>query len=189
MSTALPTSRLCLRFLIMTVTRSGEARGADWSEIDWDTKTWVIPAERMKAGRQHRVPLSDQALDVLYDARELALADRRGPLADVPSGEWPRQGLIFSTPRGREMHSNVFSETMHRLRLDGVPHGFRTSFRNWCAEAGLARELAEAGLGHVLGENQAEVAYLQTDLLEQRRPVMQAWADHCTGRATAVMGA
>ena len=124
---------------------------------------------------------------VLYDAREVALTRRKGPLTDE-SSEWPDRGLIFPSATGHEMYGNALSGMMQNLKLDGVPHGFRGSFRNWCAEGGVTREPAEASLAHVLGENQAEVAYLQTDLLEQRRPVMQAWADHCTGRATAVTG-
>ena len=189
LSTALPVTRLCFRFLILTAVRSEEARGADWSEIDWDAATWTIPDERTKSGRQHRVPLSKQALDVLYDARELAGAHRKGQPIDTINGRWSSEGLIFPTARGQEMYGNALSGMMQRLELDAVPHGFRGSFRNWCAESKVTREIAEAGLGHVLGKNQAEVAYLQTDLLEQRRPVMQAWADHCSGRATAVTGA
>ena len=118
---------------------------------------------------------------MLYDARELALTKRKGPLTDE-SSEWPDRGLIFPSARGREMYGNAFSDMMQKLKLDGVPHGFRGSFRNWCAESGVAREPAEASLAHVLGENQAEIAYLQTDLLELRRPVMQEWADYGTGR-------
>ena len=175
-------TRLCYRFLILTVARSGEARGADWSEIDWDTETWVIPVERMKSGKRHRVPLSSQALDVLRDARDLALARRKEPLTDESNGEWPSGGLIFPTPKGRVMNANALSDATHRLKLDAVPHGFRASFRNWCAETGVARELAEASLAHTLGENMAEIAYLQTDLLAQRRPVLRDWADLCTGR-------
>ena len=188
LSNATPIARLCFRFLVLTATRSGEARGADWSEVDLDTATWVIPAARMKSERLHRIPLSNQALDVLYDARELALTSDRGPLADTPRGEWPSEGLIFPTDRGQVMYSGAFSETMRKLKLDAVPHGFRGSFRNWCAERGLTRDLAEASLAHVLGENQAETAYLQTDLLEQRRPVMQEWADLCTGRPAVAKG-
>ena len=181
LSMALPVTRLCFRFLILTAVRSGEARGAEWTEIDWDTATWTIPGERMKSARPHKVPLSEQAMDVLRDAIQLAGARRKGQPVDTVNGKWS-EGLIFPTARGQEMYGNALSGMMQKLELDAVPHGFRGSFRNWCAEFKVSREIAEAGLGHVLGENRAETAYLQTDLLEQRRPVMQAWADHCTGR-------
>ena len=176
LSTSLPTTRLCLQFLILTAVRSGEARGADWSEIDWDTATWIIPAGRTKTDKQHRVPLSRQALSVLYDARELALDGQKGVRDDA----WPSQGLVFPTPKGLMMNSNALSYAMQKLKLDCVPHGFRASFRNWCAETRVPKEIAEASLGHVIGENPAEIAYLRTDLLDSRREVMQAWGELCT---------
>ena len=187
LSTSLPVTRLCYRFLVLTAVRSGEAREADWSEIDWNTATWVIPAERTKAGRQHRVPLSLQAMEVLRSVHRVVPAYRTGPSTGMRSEEWPDQGLIFPAPTGREFAPNVFSTATKKMGLDCVPHGFRSSFRNWCAESGVPRDNAEASLGHILGENQAENAYLRTDLLDERRPLMQAWADYCTGRTGSSM--
>lgn len=177
-STSQPTTRLCLQFLILTATRSGEARGADWSEIDWDTATWTVPGERAKTGRQHRIPLSHQAVNVLEDARQLVIDDGK----DLRDGEWPSYGLIFPTPKGLMMNANALSYATHKLDMNAVPHGFRASFRNWCAETKVLREIAEASLGHVIGQNLAEIAYLRTDLLDSRREVMQAWGDLCAGR-------
>ena len=160
-SDAYPSAKLCLTFLTLTATRSGEARLAEWSEIDLDTRTWTIPAERMKAGRQHRVPLSQQALDVLQEARSLGDGSR----------------LIFPSVGGRPLGGGRISGLLRERGIDGTPHGMRSSFRNWCAETGVAREVAESALAHVV-QNATEAAYLRSDLLERRSAVMQAWADH-----------
>ena len=162
LSTAYPATKLAFKFLVLTAARSGEVRGATWDEIDWDARMWTVPATRMKAGRSHRVPLSDQALALLRDARGLG------------TGE----GLIFPAKEGGTMSDMVFTALLRRLKVDSVPHGMRSSFRDWCAETGVARDLAESALSHSLG-GAVETAYLRSDLLEQRRPVMQAWADFC----------
>ena len=182
LSTALPLTRLAFKFLALTATRSGEVRGATWDEIDWEQRTWTIPAKRTKMGREHRVPLSEQALDTLRDAaRVLHTRHReRGDGADAQNNMDTE--LIFHTSTGGEMTSAALSAVLKRAKLESVPHGFRASFRDWCAETGVARELAEASLSHVLGGNTAESAYLRTDLLEPRREIMQAWADFCTTR-------
>ena len=150
---------MCLTFLTLTATRSGEARLAEWSEID--TRTWTIPAERMKAGRPHRVPLSQQALDVLQEARSLGDGSR----------------LIFPSVRGRPLSDSTISKLLREHGVKCVPHGMRSSFRNWCAETGVPRELAESALAHVV-QNATEAAYLRSDLLERRSPLMQEWANH-----------
>ena len=160
-SDAYPSTKLCLTFLTLTATRSGEARLAEWSEIDLDTRTWTIPAERMKAGRQHRVPLSQQALDVLQEARSLGDGSR----------------LIFPSVRGRPLSDGKISGLFRERGIDGTPHGMRSSFRNWCAETGVAREVAESALSHVV-QNATEAAYLRSDLLERRSAVMQQWGSH-----------
>ena len=159
-SDAYPSTKLCLTFLTLTATRSGEARLAEWSEIDLDTRTWTIPAERMKAGRQHRVPLSQQALDVLQEARSLDDGSR----------------LIFPSVRG-PLGDGTISKLLRERGIEGTPHGMRSSFRNWCAETGAPRELAESALAHVV-QNATEAAYLRSDLLERRSPLMQEWANH-----------
>ncbi|MYE40238.1 MAG: site-specific integrase [Chloroflexi bacterium] len=182
LSTSLPLTRLAFRFMVLTAVRSGEARLADWAEIDWEQRTWTIPAERMKMGREHRVPLSDQALDTLRDAARVVHIHRRKQREDADAGNSTDAGLIFHTSTGGEITSAAFSHMVQRLGLDAVPHGFRSSFRSWCAEHSVLREVAEASLSHLLGDNPAETAYLRTDLLEQRRAVMQAWADFCTTR-------
>ena len=165
LSTAYPATKLAFRFLVLTAARSGEIRLADWSEIDWDARLWTVPAERMKAGRQHRVPLSEQALAALEDARTLG------------SGE----GLIFPAKEGGMMSDVVFTALLRRLKVDCVPHGMRSSFRDWCAETGVARDLAEASLAHSLGATTTESAYLRSDMAEPRRGVMQDWGTFCCG--------
>ena len=160
-SDAYPSMKLCLTFLTLTATRSGEARLAEWSEIDLDTRTWTIPAERMKAGRPHRVPLSQQALDVLQEARSLGDGSR----------------LIFPSVRGRPLSDSTISKLLRERGIEGTPHGMRSSFRNWCAETGVPREVAELALAHVV-QNATEAAYLRSDLLDRRSPLMQKWANH-----------
>ena len=164
LSTAYPATKLGFRFLVLTAARSGEVRGATWDEIDWDTRMWAVPAARMKAGREHRVPLSDQAMAVLRDAWTLG------------SGE----GLIFRAKEGGQMSDMVFTALLRRLKVDAVPHGMRSSFRSWAAETGVDRDLAELSLAHAIGTS-TEQAYRRTDQLEQRREVMQQWADFCVG--------
>ena len=165
LSTAYPATKLAFRFLVLTASRSGEVRGADWSEIDWENRMWTVPAARMKAGREHRVPLSQQAMAVLRDAWTLG------------SGE----GLIFRAKEGGQMSDMVFTALLRRLKVDCVPHGMRSSFRDWCAETGVARDLAESALSHSLGVNTVENAYLRSDMAEQRRELMHQWGDFCAG--------
>ena len=166
-------SKLCFRFLVLTAARSGEARGAAWDEIDLEAKEWRIPAGRMKAGQPHRVPLSDAAMEVLEQARPL-------------SGE---VGLVFPSPRspGRPLSDMALTKILRTTGLaeKTVVHGFRSSFRSWCADSGKPRELAEAALAHVVGG--VEGSYLRTDVLERRRVLMQAWADFVTGDGADVV--
>lgn len=161
-------SRQALLFLILTAARSGEVREARWSEIDFETATWTIPPERMKAGRRHRVPLSRQAV---------ALLERR--MKSHLGGE-----LIFSI-RGKGAMSDMTITKVLRLRkyqsdsLDrpATAHGFRSSFRDWASESGYSRDLAERALAHTIA-NATEAAYHRTDQLDQRRAMMQVWADY-----------
>lgn len=159
------TAALALRFAILTAARSGEVRGARWSEIDVQAGLWTVPETRMKAGRQHRVPLSSAALDVLRSVGADASAD----------------GIVFPGQRARQPLSDVaMLATMRRMgRGDLTGHGFRSSFRDWAAEAtNYPRELSEAALAHAL-ENKVEAAYQRGDLLEKRRAMMAEWATFC----------
>ena len=154
---------LAFRLLVLTATRSGETRGAKWDEIDLERAEWTIPAERMKAGKEHRVPLSDQALDVLKEARELHDGD-----------------LIFPSPRkGGELVESNFRNLIERMGLKGKAtiHGFRSSFRSWCAEQNISREVAEAALAHAV--KGVEGDYQRSDLFDARREVMRDWAYYC----------
>jgi len=160
-NSARPVVRLALEFVALTASRSGEVRGARWEEFDMQTATWTIPSERMKSGRKHRVPLSNRALEVLAAARENA----------------PNSSLVFPSSGGKPLHDKPLS--MLTRPLGCVPHGFRTSFRNWCGETGVPREVAERCLAHLV-KNQVERAYARTDLLERRRKVMEDWAHYIT---------
>ena len=158
--TAQPAVRLALEFVVLTAARLNEVLGARWSEIEGST--WTVPAARMKGKREHRVPLSGRALGVLRDAREL-------------SGG---AGLIFPSRRtGKTLSSPALREVLRRLDIPGTVHGFRSSFRDWCSENAVAREVAEAALAHKV-RNQTEAAYARSDLLERRREVMEDWSDY-----------
>lgn len=166
---------LALRFAILTAARSGEARGATWREIDLDNGIWAIPAERMKAGREHRVPLSDAALGVL---RQMA------PLRDRHHGD-----LVFPGGRlGRPLSDVAVSKAAKVASGDDATvHGFRSTFRDWCAEAtGYPREVAEAALAHVV-RDKTEAAYQRGDFFDKRRKLMAEWATFC-GRVAAPAG-
>lgn len=155
---------LALLFTILTAARSGEVRGATWAEIDLEAAIWTIPAGRMKADREHRVPLSDRAVALLKQAAQA----------------FGTEGLVFPGAKGRPLSDMTLAATLKRMNVDAVPHGFRSSFRDWCAESRVSRELAERALAHVV-KDKTEAAYHRTDQLEQRRPLMQAWADYLQG--------
>lgn len=154
-----------LEFTILTACRSGEARGARWREIDLGHAVWTIPAERMKAGREHRVPLSDAALSVL---REMA----------APGSE--PDALVFPGGRvGRPLTDVRLAEAVVAAGGGGATtHGFRSTFADWCAETGKPADIREAALAHTLGNRVAE-AYQRGDLLARRAALMQQWADFC----------
>ena len=146
----------CLRFVAATVVRSGEARLATWKEIDLDTNTWTVPGGRTKTGREHVVPLSPVAVAALDEA----------------SSYGDGSGLVFPSPTGRTLSNGMLSRL---TSVEGfTPHGLRASFRTWCAETGVPREVAEAALAHSAGV--VERAYQRSDLLAARREVMDAWA-------------
>lgn len=164
---------LALRFAILTAARSGEVRLADWSEIDATARVWTIPAARMKAGREHRVPLSDAALALLAEAETL-------------TGR--RAGLVFpSRQRDKALSDMTLAAVLKRLEVAATPHGFRSSFRDWAEEAGaFAFEVKEAALAHVV-KSKTERAYRRGDLFEQRRAMMAAWASFVTGAKAKVV--
>lgn len=153
-----PTARLAFELAVLTATRSGEARGARWDEIKLSQALWEIPARRMEGGRPHRVPLSDQALEVFVTARLYEDAS----------------GLVFPRKDGREWPAWKMSRLATDLNLGGTLHGMRSAFRDWCSEIGVVREVAESCLAHQVA-NAAERAYARSDLLTARRRVMDAW--------------
>ncbi len=156
-----------LEFLILTAARSGEVRGARWDEIDRQARIWTVPAERMKARRPHRVPLSDRALAILEAMR---------PLADDAA-----TGLVFpGLKRGRPLSDVSLAKVLKRMGRDDLTvHGFRSTFRDWAAEAtAYPREVAEQALAHAISDK-VEAAYRRGDLFEKRRRLMEDWASYC----------
>jgi integrase len=162
------TATMALEFLILTAARSGEVLGARWAEFDLEGKVWVIPAARMKAGCEHRVPLSRRALAILET------------LAAARTGEF----VFAGQKAGKPLSGMAMEMVLRRMKVDGVTvHGFRSAFRDWCGElTSFPRELAEAALAHVAG-GVTERAYRRGDALEKRRAVMEAWANFCEPRA------
>lgn len=153
-------SPAALEFLVLTAARSGEVRGANWEEVDLEKGMWTIPAERMKAGREHRVPLSPAAIAILE-----ALSHRTG--------------LLFPAPRGGSLSDMALSAVTRRMGVVAVPHGFRSTFRDWAAErTDYPHEMQEMALAHTIG-NKTEAAYRRGDLLEKRRQMMTDWAEFC----------
>jgi integrase len=158
-----------LEFLCLTTTRSGEVRGATWVEIDLQAGVWTIPAERMKSHRPHRVPLS---------------ADAVALLEALPRFE--NVEYVFPNTRGGPLSDMTLSAIMRRMNVPGVPHGLRSTFRDWCSENLIPGELAEQALAHVVA-SKVEAAYRRTDLYQRRHDLMQRWADHCRGEGAKVL--
>jgi integrase len=156
-----------LEFAIFTAARSGEVFGARWREIDMIDKVWTVPAERMKGGREHRVPLSKAALELLQNLAGLFPTD-------------PDSFVFPSVSTGRGLSNMAMTMTLRRMkRADLTAHGFRSTFRDWAAEAtGFPGEVAEAALAHVVGDK-VEAAYRRGDLFEKRRRLMNEWAAFC----------
>ena len=158
-----------LEFLILTAARSGEVRSARWTEMDFGDGTWTVPGKRMKAKREHRVPLSGLALRILSRARELAGSS----------------DLVFPSARGLPMSDNTLSKLLREQGIDAVVHGFRSSFRNWAAECSDApREVCELALAHV-NSDRVEAAYLRSDLFAKRWALMEAWANYLDSGANS----
>ena len=157
---------LAFEFLVLTAARGGEVRGAVWSEIDQGAGVWTIPASRTKTAREHRVPLSGRALEILDAARKQG------------KGESP---IMFVNERGKPLTRKRPGRLLLSCGISAVPHGFRSSFRDWAAErTDHPREVVEAALAHVV-QNKVEAAYLRTDLFERRRRLMEDWADYLEG--------
>ena len=156
-SGAHPSTVLCFEFITLTACRSGEARGAKWDEVDLEKAIWIVPGERTKTGKEHRVPLSSQALKVLTKAQEF-------------SGE---STLVFPSPTRKVLSDSTISKLVRENGIPGTVHGMRSSFRDFCAESGVAREIAEQCLAHTVGG--VEGAYFRSDVLEARREVMERW--------------
>jgi integrase len=151
-----------LEFCILTATRSGEVRGATWSEIDLDGATWTIPAARMKAGREHRIPLSPATVKLLQG---------------IPGGQ--RGDLVFPAPRGGKLSDMTLNAVIRRMEVPAVPHGFRSTFRDWASErTNYPNEVCEMALAHAIGDK-VEAAYRRGDLFEKRRAMMNDWAAFC----------
>lgn len=150
-----------LEFTILTAARTGEVLGADWSEIDFENAVWTVPKERMKAGVEHRVPLSDRAMEVLRNV--VSLGD----------------GKVFPSERGHALSGMAMTRLLKRMDINVTVHGFRSSFRDWAAErTSYAHEVCEMALAHTIG-NKSEAAYRRGNLFEKRRSLMTDWSAYC----------
>ena len=155
--------RLAFEFLILTAVRSNEVRHAEWKEIDLEARTWTIPDEKIKMGKEHRVPLSDRAMEILEQAREIKT-----------------NGVVFANRAGNAIDEKKLADTARKLALGGTPHGFRSSFRTWCQDTGVPNDVSEAALAHK-EENQVKQAYGRSDFFDARVKVMDDWANYLTG--------
>jgi integrase len=172
---------VALQLIVLTAARAGEVLRMTWDEVDLDKAIWTIPPSRMKAGVQHEVPLSDAAMEIL-----------RARFANVSKPT----GFVFPSPmplrdpgvQTRKALSNQsLMDTLDRLGAgDYTVHGLRASFKTYCGDHGVPRELAERALAHRVG-NAVEAAYDRTDLLERRRPLMQQWAEHLAGNVVPMI--
>ena len=170
-SQAAVTTKRAFEFLVLTAARSGEVRLATWDEMDLDAGVWTIPAVRMKAKRDHRVPLSGRALAILHDLQRLS----------------DGTGLVFRSLRGKPLSNMTLSKFTKELGIAAVPHGFRSSFRDWAAEqTNTPREVVEAALAHTV-QNPTEAAYARSDLFERRRRLMDEWAAYLYGEREQVI--
>ena len=152
---------LALEFTILTAARTGEVIGGKWGEVDLEKAIWTIPASRMKAGKEHRVPLSPRAVEILKSTQGL------------------RKEWLFPATKGGSMSGMAMSMLLRRMKVDVTVHGFRSGFRDWSAECtGYAHEVAEMALAHTI-ENKVERAYRRGDLFDKRRRLMDDWATYC----------
>ncbi len=153
-----------LEFLILTGARSGEVLGATWDEIDFQKEIWTVPADRMKAGREHRVPLSGRAMEIIAERLETGAVGHVFPGATSASA----------------LSSMAMAMLLRRMKSDITVHGFRSTFRDWASETtGFSHEVCEMALAHTIA-NKAEAAYRRGDLFDKRRKLMEAWAGYCS---------
>ena len=153
---------LALEFVILTATRTSEVLGATWAEVDLDKAIWTVPASRMKAGKEHRIPLSPRAVEILEAVKPL------------------EKDYLFPTDKGGKLSTMAMSMLLRRMKLDCTVHGFRSGFRDWAAECtGYAHEVCEMALAHVIG-NKSEAAYRRGDLFDKRRRLIADWASYCS---------
>lgn len=154
---------LALEFTVLTAARTGEVVGATWAEVDLEKAVWTVPACRMKAGREHRVPLSPRALDILRKIKGLG-------------GAW-----VFPASKGRQLSGMAMAILLRQIHPDETVHGFRSVFRDWAANCtSHPHEVCEMALAHTTA-NKAEAAYRRSDFFEERRRLMEEWADYCAG--------
>ncbi|MEY9525609.1 integrase [Bradyrhizobium japonicum] len=158
---------LALELCILTAARSGEILGMQWTEIDFDKKIWTVPANRMKAGREHRVPLSARAIAILRKLEKLKLSEF----------------VLAGQQRNKPLSNMAMEMILRRMKIeDATVHGFRSSFRDWAGNvSNFPREITETALAHVIGDK-AEQAYRRSDALEKRRKLMDAWAAYCESK-------
>jgi integrase len=153
------TGARALEFAILTAARSGEVRGATWSEIDQEQRLWIVPAERMKAGKEHRCALSKRAIELLHLLPRMADSN-----------------LIFPSAKGVALSDMTLAAVLRRMKVGAVPHGFRSTFKDWASETTTyPREVVEMALAHTIGDK-VEAAYRRGDLLQKRRELMEDWA-------------
>lgn len=158
---AQPMTKALAEFQILTAVRPSEARLAEWSEVDLANRLWIVPAHKMKMEREHRIPLSTRAIEILHEIASKSHEDA--------------SQYVFSY-KGKPLSRSVVSRLLKAHGIESTAHGFRASFRSWCADNNVPFEVAEKALAH--GSGSVVDAYQRSDMLEQRRPVMQAWADY-----------
>jgi integrase len=164
-------SAYCLRFTVLTSTRSGEARGALWSEIDLDNKVWEIPASRMKAKKPHKVPLNNEAIEILEKMKSI----KHG-----------KSDLVFNNGGDKVISDVSVSKALKSLRQSITVHGFRSTFRVWGAETtSIPRVVLEFALAHNI-QDETEGAYQRSDLFERRRELMNIWGNFCKDTSNLV---
>jgi integrase len=152
---------LALEFVVLTAARTSEVLGATWDEVNLAKAVWTIPAGRMKAGKEHRVPLAPRAIGILETVKPMGKAS------------------LFPADRGGKLSTMAMAMLLRRMKVDCTVHGFRSGFRDWAAECtGYAHEVCEMALAHVIG-NKSEAAYRRGDMFEKRRRLMTEWADYC----------